>query len=155
MVSTIRLLSRTGDYTRAAMEQGKRFKTLEEAEDAARDNLELRKKLAESGQGCVMVADISNGGAYEVRDVRVIRLEDYKVGSSTRILMEVDGRTCPVCGRTVKVDGQWVSYPASGTLMTGLDPEDCVGCFDTYRAYGGAPIKRAPDGTTVRIERPS
>jgi hypothetical protein len=137
------------------MEQGKRFTTLEEAEDAARDNLELRKKLAESGQGYVMVADISNGGAYEVRDVRVIRFEDYKVGSSSRIVMEVDGRTCPVCGRVGEITGQFAAPAGSGDIMTGLDPENCVGCFDTMKTYGRTARNFKADGSSVEIKRPS
>ena len=47
---------------------------------------------------------------------------------------------CPVCGRTGQESGEWVRPGvAAGELMTGLDPQNCSGCWDTMTKNGIAP----------------
>ena len=47
---------------------------------------------------------------------------------------------CPECGKTGERTGGWVRPGmAAGDLMTGLDPEECVGCWDVMAKHGIAP----------------
>lgn len=47
---------------------------------------------------------------------------------------------CPVCGRTGQQPGEWVRPGvAAGELMAGLDPQNCLGCWDTMAQSGIAP----------------
>ena len=55
------------------------------------------------------------------------------------ISMPADTLTCPTCGKTGTVTGDWVKPGvASGTIMTGLDPEHCDGCRETLNQNGYA-----------------
>jgi hypothetical protein len=56
---------------------------------------------------------------------------------------------CPVCGRTGHQSGEWVRPGvAAGELMTGLDPQNCSGCWDTMAQNGIAPSTFITDGTS-------
>lgn len=47
---------------------------------------------------------------------------------------------CPMCSKTGEQSGAWVQpNVAAGELMAGLDPENCVGCWDTMSKNGIAP----------------
>jgi len=47
---------------------------------------------------------------------------------------------CPECGKTGKQSGEWVRPGiAAGELIAGLDPETCVGCWDTMSQNGIVP----------------
>lgn len=56
--------------------------------------------------------------------------------------------TCPVCGKTGTETGAWDKPGvAAGTIMTGLDPENCKGCVDTLNRNGYAVVVTQGDGT--------
>lgn len=64
--------------------------------------------------------------------------------------MSVTSATCPECGKTGTVTGEWERPGiASGTIMTGLDPDNCEGCVKTLNKHGFAVVKIAQneDGT--------
>ena len=43
---------------------------------------------------------------------------------------------CQVCGRTAERSGNWVRPGvAAGELITGLDPQNCHGCWDTMKQH--------------------
>lgn len=47
---------------------------------------------------------------------------------------------CPACGRTGQQSGEWArTGVAAGELMTGLDPQNCPGCWDMMTKNGIAP----------------
>ncbi len=63
--------------------------------------------------------------------------------------------TCSVCGRTSTPIGEWaVPGVASGGLVGGLDPENCVGCHDVMTSHGVAPRVFNADGSSRSIPRP-
>jgi len=54
---------------------------------------------------------------------------------------------CPVCGKTGRQSGDWVRPGvAAGELMTGLDPQNCPGCWNTMTRNGIAPGTFTADG---------
>ncbi|CCB73104.1 MULTISPECIES: hypothetical protein [Streptomycetaceae] len=56
--------------------------------------------------------------------------------------------TCPDCGKVGTVTHEWVKPGvASGTIMTGLDPDNCEGCRETLNKHGYAVVRQNPDGT--------
>jgi hypothetical protein len=66
--------------------------------------------------------------------------------------MSVNSATCPECGKTGTVTDGWVRPGvASGTIMTGLDPENCEGCKKTLNKHGFTVIEttRNDDGTVT------
>jgi hypothetical protein len=47
---------------------------------------------------------------------------------------------CPTCGKTGERSGDWVRPGvAAGDLMSGLDPENCLGCWDAMAQRGISP----------------
>jgi hypothetical protein len=55
--------------------------------------------------------------------------------------------TCPTCGKTGERSGDWVRPGvATGDMMTGLDPENCVECWDTMASWGISPGILTSDG---------
>jgi hypothetical protein len=54
---------------------------------------------------------------------------------------------CPECGRTAEVSGDWVKAGFTGLLVTGLDFQNCPGCWDTMSQNGAAPGIFTPDGS--------
>jgi hypothetical protein len=124
------------------------YKTIQEALDATHENIEERKELAVRGPGNLLVAEVRDlGDGYQLGAVEVKSELDWSKLTNRHIVMRVDGRTCPVCGRTGEITGSVVvPMTASGNLMTGLDPENCVGCHDTMTTHGRAPRRYAADG---------
>ena len=56
--------------------------------------------------------------------------------------------TCADCNKTGTVTQGWIKPGvASGTIMTGLDPENCDGCREALNKHGYAVVKAGPDGT--------
>ena len=72
-----------------------------------------------------------------------IILDDVRSMISTgQVLMPADTLTCPTCGKTGTVAGNWVQPGvATGTTMTGLDPEHCEGCRETLEKNGYAIVR--------------
>jgi hypothetical protein len=62
--------------------------------------------------------------------------------------------TCPECGRTAEKAGDWVKPGFTGFLITGLDFENCPGCWDTMARNGAATGILSPDGTWNTVPRP-
>ena len=73
--------------------------------------------------------------------------------------MTVNTLTCPTCGKVGTVTHGWQRPGvASGTLMTGLDPQHCEGCWDILSSHGYAPtiFDTMPDGPMRQrsVDRP-
>lgn len=64
-----------------------------------------------------------------------------------------DNLTCRTCGKTGEQTGAFVQPGATGTLTTGLDPENCVGCWDLMATNGMAPGIITADKQWVPIPR--
>jgi hypothetical protein len=66
---------------------------------------------------------------------------------------------CPTCGKTGDKSGDWAKGGFRGTLIGGLDPANCAGCWDTLTQSGAAPLTFTPDGNggyaSASIPRPS
>lgn len=63
--------------------------------------------------------------------------------------------TCPECGKTAKESGTWSKLGFSGPLITGLDVENCPGCWDTMQRNGAAAgVLNAGDGSFTPVPRP-
>ena len=61
---------------------------------------------------------------------------------------------CPLCGKAGEVHGNWVRPSvASGDLITGLDVENCAGCWDTMARSGIAPGFSRRTGTAGMSSR--
>jgi hypothetical protein len=109
------------------------YENLDAALAAALEQTDARKSLAARGPSYVLVADVRRvGERYELGDVSVVLELDSNVNPNRHIVLRVDGRICPVCGRVGDTTHTWARPAvASGNLMTGLDPVHCVGCHDT------------------------
>ena len=131
------------------------YESLEDVLEAARDNGDASRELAARGPGYVMVAETREvAGGFELQAVTVHPELGWNTTSKRHVVKTVDGRKCPVCGRTGAETGQWATAAAAGSLMTGLDPVNCIGCHDTYTTHGRVPREFAPDGSSVEITRP-
>jgi hypothetical protein len=51
---------------------------------------------------------------------------------------------CPTCGKTTTQSGEWTNGGFRGTLLGGLTPETCAGCWDTLAQSGASPIHLTP-----------
>jgi prophage regulatory protein len=133
------------------------YPSLQDALRIARDDyFSERKELARRGPGNVMIGRVRNiDGRFELDSVRVLAEHEWNREPHEYVVIRVEGLRCPVCGRLGTSGGEWRSTNAVGVLVTGLDPENCVGCHDTLTTHGIAPRIFAPDGSSTAIERPA
>ena len=107
----------------------------------------------------MMVAEIRNvDGAFELVGV-TIEPEGTEGSAPNRyIVKRAEGLTCPVCwANGSEVVDQWVRPGvAQGSVLSGLDPENCAACHDTYTRHGIAPMTFHADGSPpTAIPRPA
>lgn len=131
------------------------YRTVDEALAIAAENIEARKELARRGLGYVIVAEVRDvAGGVELRAVSVHSEMGWDTTSARHLVLRFDPSTCAVCGRGMTDAGQWhVPGVAGGHFVGGLEPDRCVGCYDTMVAQGIAPI-RLVDGKSIEILRP-
>src|SRR5581483_12027844 len=107
------------------------------------------------GLGHVLVAEVRPApGGFELVSVTVDPEHRWSTTPQRHVVKRVDGSTCPLCGRIASESGSWATARAGGSFKTGLDPVNCVGCWDTYATTGDAPIEFASDGSSTAIPRP-
>jgi hypothetical protein len=109
------------------------YKTRGEALAAARDSISGRKDLAVRGPGYVLVGEVRQvGGGYELRGTTVHAEHEWRTTPDREIVLRNDGSTCPVCGRKATPAGDWaIPGKMGGHFVGGLEPAECVGCWDT------------------------
>ena len=118
------------------------YETIEDALEVAAANTEGCLELARRGPGHMRVAEVvAAAGAHRLRAVYVQPEPGWRKDPSQHVVERVDGRTGPLCGRTMTDEGTWQTYTAGGHLVGGLDPENCAACHDTMTTHGISPLR--------------
>jgi hypothetical protein len=63
--------------------------------------------------------------------------------------------TCQTCGLTAEISGAWVKGNFSGETISGLNPQNCSGCWDLMQQNGAVSWARTADGNLVSAPRPT
>jgi hypothetical protein len=69
--------------------------------------------------------------------------------------MELYYTTCRMCGLKGEISGTWIKGNFSGDIISGLNPENCSGCWDLMQQNGAISWKLSSDGELVSVSRPT
>jgi len=134
------------------------YATLEDALSVAADSGDALKELARLGPFHWIVAEVMPvPGGFTIKAVTVEPQTAIRPTLNRGVVLDgghMETFDCPVCKRSGKKEGQWSTSMASGELMIGLDPANCVGCYDTMITRGVAPIV-IQTGVANTVARPT